>query len=71
MYMPNVECKTRKKYESILVISCIFVLGLFQTSCYWRTKLARLQHNTSMTWYQMLNLIELNRAAVSENKTQK
>ena len=47
------------------------VLGLFQTSCYCRAKLARLQHDTSTTWFQTSNLIQSNRTAVAENKTQK
>ena len=46
-------------------------LGLFQTSCYCRAKLARLQHDTSTTWFQTSNLIQSNRTAVAENKTQK
>ena len=32
---------------------------------------ARLQHDTSTTWFQTSNLIQLNRTAVAENKTQK
>ena len=45
--------------------------GLFQTSCYRRAKLARLQHDTSTTLFQTSNLIQPNRTAVTENKTQK
>ena len=50
-------------------------LGLFQKSCYSRAKLARhvarLQHDTSTTWFQTSNLIQSNGTAVAENKTQK
>ena len=45
--------------------------GLFQTSCYRRVKLARLQHDTSTTRFQTSNLIQPNRTAVTGNKTQK
>ena len=38
----------------------------FQTSCYYCSKLARLQYYTSMTWLQTSN-----GTAVAENKTQK
>jgi len=31
---------------------------------------ARLQHNTNTTWFQMSNLIQSNTTAVAENKTQ-
>ena len=47
--------------------------GPFQTLCYCRAKLAqqftvaRLQHDTSMTWFQMSNLIQSNRMAVAKN----
>ena len=47
------------------------MLGLFQTSCYCRAKLARLQHDTSTTWFQTSNSIQSNTTAVAENKTQK
>ena len=33
------------------------ILGLFQMSCYCRAKLARLQHDISMSWFQTSNLI--------------
>ena len=33
--------------------------------------IARLQHDTSPTWFQTSKLIQLNRTAVAENKTQK
>ena len=33
--------------------------------------IARLQHDTSTTWFQTSKLIQLNRTAVAENKTQK
>ena len=42
--------------------------GLFQTSCYCRAKLARLQHDNSATWFQTSNLIQSNGIAVAENK---
>ena len=32
---------------------------------------ARLQHDTCTTWFQTSNLIQSNRTAVAENKTQK
>ena len=47
------------------------MLGLFQTSRYCRAKLARLQHDTSTTWFQTSNSIQSNATAVAENKTQK
>ena len=31
---------------------------------------ARLQHDTSTTWFQTSNLVQSNRSAVAENKTQ-
>ena len=46
-------------------------VATFQTSCYCRAKLARLQHDTSTTWFQTSNLIRANRMAVAKNKTQK
>ena len=36
-----------------------------------RSTVARLQHDTSTTWFQTSNLIQSNRTAVAENKTQK
>ena len=54
----------------ILFFTPIFS-GLFQTSRYRRAKLARLQHDTSTTWFQTSNLIQSNRTAVAENKTHK
>ena len=35
-----------------------------------RAKLARLQPDTRSAWFQTLNLIQSNRTAVAENKTQ-
>ena len=52
----------------ILFFTPIFS-GLFQTSRYRRAKLARLQHDTSTTWFQTSNLIQSNGTAVAENKT--
>ena len=34
-------------------------------------KPSQLQHDTSTTWFQTLNLIQSNRTAVAENKTKK
>ena len=48
-----------------------YLLGLFQTSWYCPAKLARLQHDTCTTWFQTSYLIQSNRTAVAENKTQK
>ena len=45
--------------------------GLFQTSCYRRAKLARLQHDTSTTWFQTSNLIQPNRTAVTRKQNTK
>ena len=47
------------------------LLDLFQTSCHWRSKLARLQQVCSTTWFQTLNLTQSNKIAVAENKTLK
>ena len=49
----------------------ISVLGWFDTSCYIRSKLPRLQHDCSRTWFQTLNLTQSNQIAVAENRTKK
>ena len=46
-------------------------LGPFQTSCYCRSELARLQHYCSTTEFQTSNLTESNKIALAENKTEK
>ena len=47
----------------------ISVLGWFDTSCYFRSKLPRLQHDCSRTWFQTLNLTQSNQIAVAGNRT--
>ena len=42
--------------------------GLVQTSCCCRSKLARLHHDSSAFWFQTLNLTQLSKIAVAENK---
>ena len=47
----------------------ISVLGWFDTSCCFRSKLPRLQHDCSRTWFQTLNLTQSNQIAVAGNRT--
>ena len=54
----------------LFILKCDFLhLGLFPTSYYCRSKLARLQHDDSTTWFQTSNLTQSNKIAVAENKT--
>ena len=47
------------------------VSNVVQLPCQAGSTAARLQHDTSTTWFQTSNLIHSNRTAVAENKTQK
>ena len=62
---------SREKFPVDGCPGLFYLLGLFQMSCYCSAKLARLQQDTGTTWFQTSNLIQSNRTAVAENKTQK
>ena len=59
------QASSRPHTKHIRPISNVVLLP-----CLAGSTVARLQHDTSTTWFQTSNLIQSNRTAVAENKTQ-
>ena len=70
MAISNVQILKFLKHAMFKWFLTIFLLGA-PVPCSAGSTVVRLQHDTSTTWFQTSNLIQSNRAAVADNKTQK